>query len=414
MSDIIITMKTKCAVVPLMLIPLLALISLPAAEAQSDVDTLVRDNTAFALSLYGKLAPTGGNIIFSPYSISTALGVTYAGAYGNTEKEMAAALHFSLGQSELHPAFGKVELQLKKAERNGIRLRVANALWPQKSYPFLDDFLSLVKQHYGVLVIPVDYRNARESARKTINQWVENKTENKITDLVQPPDLSDLTRLVLVNAIYFKGEWASRFKAGNTKPAPFHVSSDKAIQVPMMTQKLESRYARLPEMEILELPYVGGSLSMIVLLPKQIDGIQKVDRELSAGSLAKWLSALKKQEVHVFLPRFKVTYRFGLKDTLTSMGMVDAFSDTKANFAGMDGRPDGLYIGAVIHKAFMEVNEEGTEAAAATGVAIAERMHPAPPPTFRADHPFVFLIQEKRTGSILFAGRLCDPTRIGE
>lgn len=405
-------MTIKAAALSLMLSAILG--SAPAKGAQSGLETLARDNTAFALSLYGKLAPMEGNLIFSPYSISTALGMTYAGARGNTEKEMAAALHFSLKQAELHAAFENLEVQLKKAERNGIRLSVANALWPQKGYPFLEDFLSIAKKHYGVLITPLDYRTAREPARETINRWVEKKTESKITDLLQPRDLTDLTRLVLVNAIYFKGSWASQFKAGNTKSAPFHVSPDKAVQAPMMTQKLECRYASLSQMDILEMTYVGGGLSMIVLLPKEIDGIQKIERELSADSLAKWLGGLHEQEVLVFLPKFKATSRFQLSDTLASMGMVDAFSDTKANFAGMDGRPDWLYISAAIHKAFVEVNEEGTEAAAATAVVMTERSVPARPPTFRADHPFIFLIQEKRTGSILFVGRLSDPTKQGE
>jgi serpin B len=404
-------MTIKSAALSLMLISILG--SAPAKGAQSGFETLARDNTVFALSLYGKLAPTEGNLIFSPYSISTALGLTYAGARGNTVKEMAAALHFSLNQTELHAAFGKLEDQLKKAERNGIRLSVANALWPQKDYPFLEDFLSLAKKHYGVLITPLDYRTAREPARETINGWVEKKTENKITNLLQPTDLTDRTRLVLVNAIYFKGKWASQFKPSNTKSAHFHVSPNKTVQAPMMTQKLECRYASLPQMDILELPYVGGALSMIVLLPKEINGLQKVERELSAEAIAKWVNALDEQEVFVSLPRFKATGRFGLNDTLASMGMVDAFSDTKANFAGMDGRPNWLYISAIIHKAFVEVNEEGTEAAAATAVVMMERVVPAPL-SFRADHPFIFLIQEKRTGSILFVGRLSDPTKQGE
>ncbi len=407
-------MKITCAAVLLAVILFLALNALPTAGVQLEVGTLVRDNTAFALSLYGKLAPTEGNLLFSPYSISTALGMTYAGARGNTEKEMAEALHFSVGQSELHPAFGALRVRLKKAERNGIRLRVANSLWPQKGHPFLDDFLSVAKRYYGVVITPVDYENARESARKEINRWVEDKTENKITDLLQPSDLSALTRLVLVNAIYFKGKWASQFKAGNTKTGPFHVLPGKVVEVPMMTQKMECRYASLPEMDLLEMPYVGERLSMVILLPKQNDGLQKLERELTAENLAKWLNALYEQEVLVSMPRFKVTCRFGLNDTLASMGMMDAFRETKANFAGMDGRPDGLYISSVIHKAYVDVNEEGTEAAAATAVVMAKRALPASPPTFRADHPFVFLIQEKQTGSILFVGRLCDPTRSGE
>lgn len=405
-------MTIQSALLPLMLSTLLG--SLPAPGAPPDLDTLAHDNSSFALNLYGKLAPTGANLVFSPYGISTALGMTYAGARGNTAKEMATALHFSLSQAELHMAFGKLEARLKEAERHGVRLSVANALWPQQDYPFLEDFLSLARTHYGVLITPLDYRTACEPARRTINRWVEQKTENKITDLLQPADLSALTRLVLVNAIYFKARWASQFKPGDTKAAPFHVAPDRTVQTPMMTQELKCRYARLPQMDILELPYAGGAISMMVLLPRSIDGIQKVERELSADALTQWRSALGEQDVRVFLPRFKVTCRFRLNDMLASLGMVDAFSDTTANFAGMDGRPGWLYIGAALHKAFVEVDEEGTEAAAATAVVMMARSVPAQPPTFRADHPFIFLVQESRTGSILFAGRVSDPSKPGE
>ncbi|MEI6810088.1 MAG: serpin family protein [bacterium] len=406
-------MKCRCVTLPGLIMLLLVLIGPPNTCGQSDVESLARDNTRFAFDLYHKLAPTQGNIFFSPYSISTALAMTYAGARGNTEKEMAATLRFSLSQTELHPTFAKMDACLKKAERSGIRLRVANSLWPQKDYPFLEEYISLLKKHYGVLVTAVDYRSGRDAAQ-TINNWVANKTDDRIKAIVTPDDLTTMTRLVLVNAIYFKGKWASQFKARNTKQEPFHVAPDKPIQAPMMTQKLKCRYASLPSLDLLELPYVGNGLSMIVLLPKKIDGVQEVESELTADNLTSWLGALREQEVLVFLPRFKTTCTFGLRDALSSMGMLAAFRATKANFAGMDGRPDWIYVSAVIHKAFVEVNEEGTEAAAATAVTMLTSAVPASPPTFRADHPFVFLIQEKGTGSILFAGRITDPTKSGE
>ncbi|OGR17451.1 MAG: hypothetical protein A2X81_02150 [Desulfobacterales bacterium GWB2_56_26] len=405
---------TTCKWISGMFALLLACVCPPAADARSAVESLVRDNTRFAFDLYRDLAEAEGNLFFSPYSISTALAMTYAGARGNTEKEMAATLRFTLDQEELHPAFATMEAQVNASQKEGISLSVANALWPQKDYPFREEYLSLAKQHYGVLVQPVDFRGARESARLTINNWVEDQTREKIKDLIQPGDLSDLTRLVLVNAIYFKGIWADQFKAENTKEMPFHVTAARTIRAPMMSRQLECRYASLPELDILELPYVGGGLAMIVLLPKEIDGVRKVESELSADNLARWLGALSQREVQVFLPKFKTTSRFSLNDTLSTMGMIDAFSEARADFSGMDGRPGWLYIGAVIHQAFVEVNEEGTEAAAATAVVMRTQAIGAPPPTFRADHPFVFLIQEKQTGSILFAGRVTDPSTAGK
>lgn len=389
-------------------------VTIPAAAAPSDLATLVRDNTAFALALYGRLAPAEGNLNFSPYSISTALGMTYAGARGNTEKEMAEALHFSLEQPALHPAFGRLAAQMRTAQRNGIRLHMANSLWPQRDYPFQPDFIALIERHHGAQVTAVDYRGAPGPACDTINRWVNKATADKIADLLQPADLSALTRLVLVNAIYFKGRWARPFKAAATQPAPFYVSPDRTVEAPLMTQKMDVRLASLPELDVLELPYAGGGLSMLVLLPKERHGLREVERALSAERLAQWRSALAGRTVLVCLPRFKASCRFGLKDALTSLGMRDAFSDSRANFAGMDGRTNWLYISAAIHKALVEVNEEGTEAAAATAVVMTERSIAARPPTFRADHPFLYVIQENSTGSILFAGRVSDPTKTEE
>lgn len=408
-------MRNRPKAIALSAIPIVLFCSLVFAGEQTNERILVQDNSAFAMGLYQKLRTSDGNMFFSPYSISTALAMTYAGARGNTEKEMAKVLRFSLDQENLHSAFAQVESRLNKLQKTGnIKLSVANSLWPQQDYKFLDEYLSLAKKHYGVSITPLDYKRACEAARKMINKWVEDKTQNKIKDLIQPGILNALTRLVLVNAIYFKGNWESQFKADKTKVAPFHISSKKSVQAPMMTQKQKFRYADLGSFKMLKLPYVGNEMSMIVLLPKETDGLKQLEADLSVENLKRWKSRLSKRDVLVFLPKFKMTSMFRLDKTLASMGMVDAFNVSKANFAGMDGRPDWLYIGAVLHKAFVDVNEEGTEAAAATAVVMTMTAMPAPPPTFRADHPFVFLIHENRTGSILFMGRVTDPTKTGE
>jgi serpin B len=400
-----------------------------SAAEQTNERTLVQDNSAFAMDLYQKLRASDGNIFFSPYSISTALAMTYGGARGNTEKEMAKTLRFSLDQENLPPAFAQLESRLNELQKAGnFKLSVANSLWPQQDYKFLDAYLSLVKKYYGVSITPVDYKRAPEDARKMINNWVEDKTQGKIKELIQDGILDALTRLVLVNAIYFKGDWENPFEADKTKDAPFHMSSKKSVKAPMMTQHREFRYADLESFEMLELPYAKEQMSMIVLLPKAIDGLTQLEANLSTENLERWKSQLSERKVVVFLPKFKMTSMFRLDKTLVSMGMVDAFSDSKANFAGMDGRPDCFYIGAVIHKAFVDVNEEGTEAAAATGVVSMQTSFKRPLPTvvFRADHPFVFLIEENRTesmllmggenptGTILFMGRVNAPTETGE
>lgn len=372
----------------------------------SIVETVVQGNTEFALDLYQKLRTVEGNLFFSPYSISTALAMTYAGARGNTRVQMAQALHFPLVQEQLHPAFASLEAKLGDIGRKGhIQLRVANALWPQKGYALLEEFLALTKQHYGVLITTVDYGDA-ETARCKINDWVEEKTENKIQDIIPPGILDALTRLVLVNAIYFKGSWASRFDQHLTSDAPFWVTPDEQVQVPMMRQVHEFGYGEGDGLQVLELSYAGDDLSMVVLLPRERDGLAKLEESLTAENLDTWTRELWSSEVQAFLPRFEITFPFKLNNTLKSMGMVDAFGN--ADFSGMDGTKL-LYIAAVLHKAFVAVNEEGTEAAAATAVVGAARGLPLSPPTFRADHPFVFLIRENSTGSILFLGRVVNP-----
>ncbi len=405
----------RCMLSIVVFLLLLSVFFSPAVRGgEPPVQVLVEGNTAFALDAYRKLSAMEGNLFFSPYSISTALAMTYAGARGDTEKQMGEALRFTLGQDRLHGAFAELEAALNGIQEKGhVTLNVANSLWPQKDYPLLKGYLSLVKKHYGVLITPLDYKSATEASRRMINRWVEDKTQDKIKDLIGPGVLDPMTRLVLANAIYFKGNWEGRFKPEKTKDAPFHKSSGDIVHTPFMTQKREFHYGRLGSLQALELPYMGRDLSMLVLLPEAGD-LEQLEAELTPASLRECQRAMYPREVEVFLPKFKITSAFRLDDTLASMGMIDAFVEPQADFSGMDGRRGWLYIGVVLHKAFVEVNEEGTEAAAATAVGIRSTSMPPPPPVFRADRPFLFLIKENRTGSILFMGRITDPGKASE
>ena len=399
--------------------PLVVLIALfcglAHAGEQPAERILGQDNSAFAVDLYQELCASDGNVFFSPYSVSTALAMTYGGARGNTELEMAKTLRFSLNQDDLHPAFAKVQSRLNQVQKaDNITLSIANSLWPQQGYRFLDEYLSLILESYDASITPVDFTQAPEDAGTMINKWVEDKTQDKIKDLIQPGTLDPLTRLLLVSAIYFKGNWQNPFPPKKTENAPFHISLEESVQAPMMTQEEELRYANCGSFELLELPYAGYQVSMYVLLPKTLEGLSQVEASLSTENLERWKDRLRDRKVLVFMPRFKMTSTFRLDKTLVSLGMVDAFSSTRANLAGMDGNPDRLYVGAVIHQAFVDVNEEGTEAAAATAVEVETRAMEATPTVFRADHPFVFIIQENWTWSILFMGRVADPTGNGE
>jgi len=386
------------------------------AEPLTDIESVVLGNSVFAFDLYQKLrSPAEENLFFSPYSVSTALAMIYAGARGETQRQMEKALQFSLGQEKLHPAFAELQTGLNKLQEAGnFSLHVANSLWPQQDYKFLDEYLSLTKKHYGVSITPVDYSLlAREETRKLINKWVEDRTEDKIKDLIPLGSFHNLTRLVLVNAIYFKGNWKHQFDPDKTEKAVFYISSEKSVQVSMMKQEEQVYYAESGSLQLLRLPYVGNGLSMLVMLPKSIDGLKQLEDSLSIENLELWRSSLFETKVIISLPRFKIDYKNFLRKTLEAMGMVDTFVYQQANFAGMDGKPDWLFIDNVIHQAYVEVNEQGTEAAAATTVGMLGGV-PLPPPTFRADHPFLFLIQDNKTGSILFIGRLTDPTKTGQ
>jgi serpin B len=373
---------------------------------------LVKGNTAFALDLYRQISEVKGNIFFSPYSISTALAMTYAGARENTAKQMEDVLHFTLPRNRLHREFGKLQGLLNEMRENAdVQLNIANSIWPQKDYPFIEEFKLLLRDHYGVNVTPLDFRKAVEDSRKTINRWVEGKTENKIKELLKPGILNYLTRLVLVNAIYFKGDWASQFDENRTENASFYPLGGKLITVPMMHQKQKFKYAEYDGHQVLEMPYKDNVLSMVILLPTKKDGLKGLEKRLTVENLEQWTKRLRKRDVLVYIPKFKMTSGFRMDDTLQKMGMVDAFHQDRADFSGMDGQRHSLFIGAVIHKATIDVNEEGTEAAAATAVVMRIKGGPlSPPPVFKADHPFILIIRDNITHSILFMGRVMNPS----
>jgi serine protease inhibitor len=379
------------------------------AAIDPNQQTVVAGNNKFALELYRNLENQQGNLFLSPYSISTALAMTSAGARGQTEKQMAETLCFAPGKNEqFHKAFGKIIKQLNASgEKGSYELTVANALWGQKDYKFLPEFLTLVRENYGGDLQQVDFAKQTEAARKTINAWVESKTKDKIKELIKPGMLDSMTRLVLTNAIYFKGKWESQFKPEQTQDAPFTLLGGQNINTPMMHQTGKFGYMETNDIQVLEMPYVNNDLSMVILLPKKVDGAKGLEKELVSDNLAGWLGKIHKREVQVFFPRFKMTSEFSLAETLSTMGMPDAFSG-KADFSGMTGNRD-LFISAVVHKAYVEVNEEGTEAAAATGVTMKLTSIGTPPAVFRADHTFIFLIRDNQTDSILFLGRLANP-----
>lgn len=383
-------------------------ISMPAS-ADSDLAGVAGENVAFGFDLYQALKETDGNLLYSPYSISTALAMTYAGARGQTEREMAEVLHFLSDQDALHSSLSELQAHMNEIQERGhVQLSVANSLWCQRTFRFLDSFLDLNKKHYGAEVNLVDFINETETVRKAINSWVEDETEEKIKDLIKPGVLNTLTRLVLCNAIYFKGDWASQFEESHTRNATFHVTSEDTVQVPMMSQSEYFRWKEFDSFSAIELPYEGDDLSMIILLPDDVDGLAQLESRLDQDSVAAWIRELGDAgtaKVFLQLPRFNTTCEFDLAETLAEMGMPSAFES--ADFSGMTGSRD-LFIGNVIHKAFIDVNEEGTEAAAATAVTfIAGGVMVR---RFNVNHPFIFMIKENATESVLFVGRIVDPT----
>ncbi|MCK4947894.1 MAG: serpin family protein [Candidatus Aureabacteria bacterium] len=406
-------MKIKFTLILIIVVFISSTAFLSFADTNGNLQTAVQDNSDFGFDLYQELKDAEGNLFFSPYSISTALAMTYAGAKGQTEKEMAEVLRFSLSQEPLHASFSNLQSKLNAIQNKGhIRLSIANSVWAEEGYHFMDTFSDITKKYYSTALNFVNFEKETEAARITINTWIETETQQKIKELIKPGMIDPLTTLVLCNAIYFKGNWLSPFYKKRTMDADFYVSPDKTIKVSMMSKKSELKFRDFGGFSAIELPYEGNDLSMIIFLPKKINGLTKLEKNLTNDNVKNWIAELSnsyKSEILIKLPKFKTTCEFELSKTLGSMGMPSAFSLPPANFSGITGKKD-LFISKVVHKAFVHVNEEGTEAAAATAVAMAKGSI-SKTLLFQADHPFVFLIRESQTGSILFIGRIADPTK---
>lgn len=365
-------------------------------------------NSRFALNLFSGLKHQDANQVLSPFSVYSSLAMVYAGARGNTEAQIAQTLQIQTNQLSFHSGMAALLTSLTDLSSNDVDLNIATGLWAQSGYQPRAEFLQLCRNNYRGDVDFVDFQAAGEPARERINAWIDRRTKGKIKDLFSPGAVSAGTRLVIANAIYFNGKWASRFDKSKTRPSPFWVTPQKAAQVPMMSQKSTFPYLMDGDTQALELPYRGEAISMLVLLPKDRDGMPKLEAELNLENLTKWISLLRPADVDLLLPKFKIGSRVSLGQPLAGMGVRDAFDEVRADFTGITTqRP--LFINLVEHAAVVEVDEEGTVAAAATGFSFACSQRPAPA-TFHADHPFIFLILHKPTRTPLFIGKVANPT----
>ena len=379
------------------------------------------DSNDFALAMYAHLRQLPGNLFFCPFSIRTALVMTQAGARGETAVQMREALRLSSSDEALHVAFEEIIQQLNAAGGDEYEMTVASSLWGQDDAPLQPGFLDLVARHYGGAVNLVDFSHAAESARTAMNRWVEDKTRKKIRDLIPSGGLGADTRLVLVNAVYFKGLWVLRFSRWATRDEPFYLEHGGKVRAPLMFQHERVLHLKAADYQAVDLIYRGGDLSMLVLLPDRRDGLRHLEARLSVRMLHDCALKMTRREVKLFVPRFKITWgSVDMREPLTGLGMPLAFTRSKANFSGINTyeppAQESLFLSAVLHKAFVEVDEEGTEAAAATATLVrpsAAFLPSMPPriPIFRADHPFLFAIRDRKTGTILFLGRVADPTR---
>lgn len=383
--------------------------------SSNDRAAVVEADTAFAFDLYSQAAEGQGNTLLSPYSIAVALSMTYAGARGPTADQMARVLHVSLQNEDWHRARNAIDQAVAEPEEmvsegfEPLRLHVANSLWGQSSYPFLDTFLDPLALHYGAGMRLVDYRSDPEGSRAAINRWVEDATEERIRDLIPEGLINNLTRLVPVNAIYFKGNWRLDFDRKRTTRGAFTLLDGTSRQVPMMRMKEKFDYAEGDGWKAARLPYAGGA-SMVVIAP-DAGRFRAIEANLDAGMLERVRSQFEEREVDLAMPRFKFDSSFRLADVLKDLGMTDAFEEPPgrgtADFTGVTPVRE-LFLLDVVHKAFVSVDERGTEAAAATG-AVMQALSGAAPATLHLDRPFLFLIQDDETGSILFLGRVMDP-----
>jgi serine protease inhibitor len=374
---------------------------------------LARANNAFAIDLFLRLANSTSNLVVSPFSIDTGLAMAYAGARGQTASQMAKVLRFPSQNASVHPGFLVLLKELNETNVTGCQLEIANSLWAQQGFPFLKPFQELLRDDYNSSLNEIDLTGwphgfdpaIAAAARKRINDWAAERTRNKITGILPPSLPSEGTRLILVNGISFKGKWAKTFEKEKTFESRFRLVSGETVPISLMHQSGDFRYAETPTLQALELPYVSNRLSMVILLPGENRKLADIEKTLSPALIEQLRQKCKSQEVAIFLPRFKLASDVDLKETLQQMGMGLAF-DGGADFSGITPEKP-FFIEAALHKACVDVDEEGTEAAAATAISFAR----GGPPVFKADHPFLFLIRDNKTGIILFLGRVVDPSK---
>lgn len=372
---------------------------------------LANANNSFALDLYKQLSNQEGNLFYSPYSIYQALLMTYAGAENATASQMESALHLPYSDDEIHEVMNALSLQLKassmRAGEPAFAFNVANALWGQQGYSFLPEFLDILSANYGAGLKAVDFANDPEAAREMINLWVAAQTNEKIKGLIPAGTLNELTRLVLTNAVYFKAAWQTQFDPADTAEGSFTLLDGSVIQVPMIHRIGNMNAAVESGVKLVELPYEGGMYSMVILMP-EAGSLEEFEQSLDQQKLESILGTLGNASVNLTMPKFKIESAFGLAEQMEKLGMVDAFDENLADFSGMNGSKE-LYISSLIHKAYVNVNEEGTEAAAATAVVMDVTSAPMNQYDITIDNPFLFLIRENSTGTIVFMGRVVEP-----
>jgi len=376
------------------------------------VKDVAESNNEFAFNLYKKFGEDPPNLVFSPYSILSALAVTYAGARGKTAFEMSEVLWFPGDQDIFHPVFKAfTDSILTSAKEKGTEMNIANALWVQEDYRLLQSFIDLAAAYYNANAENVNFKtfDDQEKSRQKINQWVEKKTNDKIRELIPQGILNELTRMVITNAIWFNGNWLNPFEKSKTTPSIFHITPNRTVTTDFMHQEKETGYYKDDEVQAIELPYKNNKLSMIIILPEEIEGWKLIGRILTGERLEVIYKGIQVHKINMSIPKFSYESEFKLKQILYSMGMEQAFTND-ADFSGMTAEND-LRIDDVIHKAFIEVNETGTEAAAATAVTMALKtaLEEEDIIQFIADHPFLYLIIDKSTGGIIFMGRFVNP-----